>query len=220
MDQYRDFKLKTPATLLISGPSGSGKSSLVQKIIQNLGSVYDNPAKQVIICYSREQPLYDDLRQHSPLPIKFIKGLPKDIKPQARTLLIFDDLQDEFGPTITSFFIKNSHHYDVDVILLCQNLFEKSAHHRTCSLNSSGIIVFKNPRDAAQMGYLARQITPFNPAFLISAYKQATEEPHSYLFINLKQDTPELLRYRDSVFPAISHFYVDKRNRKILQLPI
>ena len=143
------YKLKTPASLMLSGPSGAGKSTLIQEIIQRLPEVFDRPPTSVVFCYARNQYLYDDIKKHCPVPIQFIKGLPESLRPAPRSLIIFDDLQSEFGPLITSYFVAHSHHSDCDILSVAHNLFEKGSYHRTCSLNTHALCVFKNPRDKA-----------------------------------------------------------------------
>ena len=218
MDIYDAYKLQTPASIILAGPSGSGKTTLIEQILSRLNEVFDRTPTQVIVCYARDQNLYNQMKKASSVPIEFIKGIPNNLKPKARTLIIFDDLQDEFGQIITSYFIKHSHHSDCDIILICQNLFAKSPHLRTCSLNTGAIIKMKDPRDSSQINFLARQICPFNPSFLISAYKQATQKPHSYIYINLKQQTDDSYRYRDSIFPKEANYYVDKKLYSALEL--
>jgi hypothetical protein len=77
-------------------------------------------------------------------------------------------------------------------------------------LNAHYMIIFKNPRDAAQITYLARQISPENPKFLVEAYRDATSIPHGYLLIDLKQNTPDVLRYRTDIFERNVTIYVPK----------
>lgn len=62
------------------------------------------------------------------------------------------------------------------------------------------MVIFKNPRDPLQFQYLARQIAPQMSLQLFSLYKEVTEQPHSYLFIDLHQNTPDLLRFRTDIF--------------------
>ena len=69
------------------------------------------------------------------------------------------------------------------------------------SLNANYIIYFKNPRDRAQITYLARQIFPENVKFIQEVYKDATSKPHTYLLIDLKQDTPDDYRIRTNILP-------------------
>ena len=204
------FKIKCPATIIISGPTGSGKSYLVQKIIQNLDLVFDRPPLRILYCYSIFQPLFETIKQLSPIPIEFQRELDETLVPKQRTLVIADDLQDS-AKIIMDWFTKISHHSDCDILYLNQNIFLQNDAHRTCNLNTHILCLFKNPRNSQQVSYLARQISPGNPKFLLDAYKQATQKPHGYLFLNLQQATPDHLRIRDSFFYPDANFFIDKR---------
>ena len=204
------YLLRCPVTCLFAGCSGAGKTQLVKQIISRPELVFDRPPKQIIICYSRTQAAYDEIRNSSKIPVELVQGLPPDLDPPPRTLLVIDDLQ-EHSELICEWFVKGSHHSDIDVIYLTQNLFLKTPAHRTASLNAHVLTIFKNIRDKTQIMCLARQLSPENPGFIMSAYKEATKRPYSYLIINLKQDTPDHLRVRDSFFAKESHFYVDKK---------
>ena len=83
-----------------------------------------------------------------------------------------------------------------------QNVFNKGKENRTISLNSHYIVLFKNPRDASQITHLAKQMYPGNIKFMQEAFHDATSDPHGYLLIDLKQDTPEHLRLRSRIFPG------------------
>ena len=52
-------------------------------------------------------------------------------------------------------------------------------------------MIFKNPRDASQITYLAKQMYPGHARFLQEVFGDATSEAYGYLFIDLKQETPE-----------------------------
>ena len=86
---------------------------------------------------------------------------------------------------IAKLFTKKSHHGNLSVIYIVQNLFHQSKDHRTISLNASYIVLTKNVRDASQVIHLAEQIYPNNVKFFQQAYQMATAEPFSYLFIDL-----------------------------------
>ena len=211
-------KISSPATIMISGPSGCGKSTLVEQLITRASEAFDVTPDRVVFCYSRDQSLYADIARKSTIPIEFVQGLPADLKPAPNSLVIIDDLQGE-GPTISDWFTKNSHHFNCSVMYLVQNLFLNTPHHRTCNLNTHVLCVFKNPRDKVQVMCLARQISPENPKFILSAFSQATEMPHGYLVFNLKQATPDHLRLRDSFFDEAT-FFVDKKNMQTFDLVI
>ena len=65
------------------------------------------------------------------------------------------------------------------------------------------MVVFKNPRDASQLANLARQMYPGRGAFVQEAFADATASPYGYLLIDLKQNTPDDLRLRTSILPAM-----------------
>ncbi|KAG8238409.1 hypothetical protein J437_LFUL011594, partial [Ladona fulva] len=50
--------------------------------------------------------------------------------------------------------------------------------------------------------HLSRQLYPENPKFIQESYNDRTEKPHGYLFIDLKQYTPDIYRYRTEIFPT------------------
>ena len=102
------------------------------------------------------------------------------------------------------------------MLYLVQNLFSNNKEHRTISLNTHYMVVFKNPRDATSMSHLARQMYPGRTKFALDAFKDATSEPHGYLLIDLKQDTSEDMRLRTCIFPDydLQYVYLSK-NKKI-----
>ena len=54
-----------------------------------------------------------------------------------RTLLIIDDLMHETNETVAKLFTRVSHHKNVSVVYLTQNLFNNNKHNRTISLERS-----------------------------------------------------------------------------------
>ena len=59
--------------MIIAGPSGSGKSKLVEKLLQEK-TLFDPPLKKVVYCYDRWQPQFDRMKKHT----HFYKGLPPE----------------------------------------------------------------------------------------------------------------------------------------------
>jgi len=126
-------------------------------------------------------------------------------------LLVIDDLMQETDETVANLFTKGSHHRNVSVLFLAQNLFPKNKFARTMSLNAHYMVLFKNPRDASQFANLARQMYPKTSQFAVEAYKDATREPYSYLLVDLRPEQDEDLRLRTNIFPGETHYvYVPK----------
>ena len=152
------------------------------------------------------------------MQIEFREGLPQptdysnDI--DKKKLLVLDDLMRESSScdVILDLFTKGSHHKNISVIFITQNIFHKGKSQRDISLNTKYLVIFKNPRDRAQIQHLARQVYPEDPRFLQEAYIDATRSPHSYLFLDLSQDTSDEFRVRGCIFPtdAVNYVYVPK----------
>lgn len=197
-----------PCTILVSGPTGCGKSNFVARFI--CAQLLDPPPNKIIWLYSEWQPLYDALLL-SDAPVEFVKGEGEEalvrvfdaINPNIRNLLVLDDLMDTAGnsATVQKIFTQGSHHRNLTVIYLVQKLFHQGKAQRSISLNAHYIVLFKNPRDKTQIGILARQMFPNRWQFLVDAFEHATRKPFAYLVLDLRPDTPDEMRVRAKVFP-------------------
>jgi hypothetical protein len=208
MNEESNFKFVHPSSILLVGPSSSGKSILCYNLIKNIDKIFDKKIVEIIWCYSESQPLHEKITKISPLPIRFLPGLPDiDEITQGDTnyepkLLVLDDLMTQkSGNQIVDLFIKHSHHKNLSVIFILQNLFHQSKGMRDISINAHYLILMKNPREKAQINYFARQFLPENSKFVNEAYLDATSEPYSYILFDLKQETPDHLRIRSKIFP-------------------
>lgn len=200
--------LQHPFTCSVAGPTGCGKTQFTMKLIENRASmIYPVPSK-VIWYYGIHQSLFERRRN-----IDFREGLPKleEFDGTSSTLIILDDLMHEVNDDVSRLFTRGSHHRNISVIFLTQNIHHASRHSRTLNLNTHYLILFKNPRDASQIVYLARQMYPSNNRFLVESFRDATAKPYGYLFIDLKPETDESFRVRTGVFPdEINYVYVPK----------
>ena len=203
------YTFKHPFSCLIAGPSQSGKTTFVERLIKHRNEMIFPPPKAIIWHYSELQPAYESMRDD----VTFKKGVPTEtqFKSYSGNLVIIDDLMSEMGSVSSDIFTKHVHHNNMSVIYIVQNLFNRAKNHRTLSLNSNYIVLFKNPRDKAQVTYLARQVFPHKPKILQQAYNDATRHPHSYLLLDFQQATPENRRLKSEIFPGENRFiYVEK----------
>ena len=99
-------------------------------------------------------------------------------------------------------FTKISHHKNIFVIILLQNLFPNSKYMRDISANSTYIVLMSNPRETKQIRILSSQVDVENSKFIWDCYKDATKDkPYSYLFLDFDQETPEKIKVRTNIFP-------------------
>ena len=195
---YEELLLKHPFTCLIAGPTMSGKSFFVQRLISYAQNIITPPPERIVWCYGGA---WQDSFSSFP-NVEFVAGLNfTQNSSKIPTLLIIDDLMCETNDNVTKIFTKGCHHQNMSVIYIVQNLFHKGKEQRTISLNSNYIVMFKNPRDLSQITHLAKQISPGNTKSVHEAFKDATNNPFGYLFLDFKATTVEELRLRTNIFP-------------------
>ena len=206
---YKKEPFLHPFTCIIAGPSGSGKTQLVLSILSKPSEFISPPPQRIIYCYSTWQDKFNQFQNK----IQFINGITDTEElyntPHESKLVIFDDLMEESNNnfSVQHLFTRGSHHHNLSIILLTQNLFAKGKFARTINLNSHYTIVFDNPRDRTQIRYLAREIFPDNTKFLIEAYTDAIKSPHGYIFIDNKQGTPTDIRIQSKIHEIIRTVY-------------
>lgn len=212
-----------PFTSIIAGPTSCGKTVFVTKFLTHIKNMVDKEIKQIVWCYGVSQPIHEDIQKMINVPIRFIEGVPtlNDVAPETvdipTRLVIIDDLMRESNGQVVDIFSKGSHHRNLSVLFLTQNIFYQGKGARDMSLNTHYIVLFKSPRDKTQIVHLARQMCPENTKFLHEAYLNATAEPHTYLLFDMKQSTPEAFRYRTNIFPGEEQcVYIPKKPCKVI----
>jgi len=180
-----DTRWKHPFTSVLSGATGSGKTVFVKNFLKHLDHMCDTVFERIILYYGAWQSGYKELGAN----IEFREGLPQtcdwssDPRPK---LVIIDDLMSESssGKAIVNIFTKGSHHSNLSVIFISQNLFHQGKGQRDISLNAHYIVLFRNLRDRGQISHLSRQVYPDNPQFLTEAYWDATSRPYDYILLD------------------------------------
>ena len=202
-EQKQNFVFKHPFTANISGPTSSGKTAFVTSLLQK--SKIDPPPQRIIWLYKRWQPLYDVIKETVYPKVEFMQGIPINLEhdafidPKTVNLVILDDLMSTSSkdPRINELFTEGSHHRNLSVIAINQNLYynKDPTQRRNCHY----LVIFNNPVDKQQVMTLARQMYPENPQYLMRYFHRATSQPYGYLLIDLKPCTPEHLRMRINI---------------------
>ena len=200
-----DLRFKTPFTCIIASPSKSGKSTFVSKLLQNANNMFTSPPSEIYYFYNTWSPTFDELKRAG-VVTDFIKGictrewLDDHCSNQPNVTIVLDDQAMNLTKEVAEIFSVQSHQYNVNCILLAQNLFTKNKFFRDASLNASYIILGKNPRDESSIRFLAQQMLPNRSKLLIDAYFLATRNPYTFLLLDFCQTTPEMFRLRSNVF--------------------
>jgi hypothetical protein len=148
------------------GPTCSGKTQFVFRLIRHANQLIDPPPEKIVYCYGEFQQSFAAFPQ-----VKFYEGLPNlpDVSRfdgKFRISLIIDDLMNEANKDVCNLFTKLFHDRSVSVVFITQNLFHRSRHIRTINLNTHYLVLFKNPRDGNQVAMLAWQMNPSKSKFL------------------------------------------------------
>ena len=144
-----DLKFKHSFSCVLNGPSGSGKTSFCIRFYENLKKLCTVPdfIGGIVWCYSEISAIpYHHLAAHS----LFHKGVSADFNNCGKNtcLIILDDLlNDAYSKDVCDQFTKGSHHRNITVILITQNLFHQGKYCRDISLNATYIVVLKFVRD-------------------------------------------------------------------------
>ena len=171
------------------------------------------PPEKIVWCYSQWQPAYTEILVTIP-NIEFVKGILTALEQDAyfsvnkRNLIVIDDQMIEAGKEnrIVNLFTKGSHHRNLNVIYVVQNLFHQGKGNRSISLNSHYLVLFKNPWDKLQVLTLAKQMYPGRIDFFLKQYEEAVRRPYGYLLIDLKTTTQDDCRLRTNVLPGEEEF--------------
>jgi hypothetical protein len=192
------LKFKHPCTIIIAGPTQSGKSTFIQNLINQKDALFTQQFSEVVYCSPQDQPI--SLNIGSKITVH--GGIPEEqmFDDQKPRLVILDDLMRETNANVVDLFTRGSHHRNISVIFITQNIFNQGKGQRDISLNAHYIICFKNPRDKNQIMNLARQVYPENTKFIQEAYQNATSKPFGYLLFDLTQTQHDAYRFRSNIF--------------------
>jgi len=173
-----------------------------RRVLQNLDALCTERefGGGIIWCYSEKTAVPKS--KQLPSNTTYQEGVPEifgDCKPR---LVILDDLlNDVYSKQVCDLFTRGCHHRNISVILVTQNLFHQGRYCRDILLNAHYVVALKNVRDKTQYAYLANQVYPEDSLGLYNAYLDATQRPHGCLFLDLTQDTDDVMRFRTNIFP-------------------
>ena len=184
MQVGKPFRFHTPSSILVVGPSGCGKTVFKEKILLENKELFETPPTQVHYCYGvwqgRFQPIQDrgvvfheGISDHS----AFVQWFP----PGGKGVMVLDDLVDEgsHDKRVLDLFTKHSHHQNVTVLYLCQDMFPVGKYAKSISL------AFKNPQDQLGIRNVLLQWFPTTWKDNLESFHQATTRPYGYLVVDL-----------------------------------
>ena len=169
-EEIKDIRLVTPFTLLLAGKSKCGKTHLLLDILRQWRYITDDTVgfytKHIYWFYgtiaekqmAEMKVIFDQFREElgdkdEKPSLHFEKGdfTSKNCQmlfdKMENAIVIIDDLMTEMtsNQQICSFFTRESHHLDINMIYLWQDIFPRQQHASTISKNTDYKILFDNP---------------------------------------------------------------------------
>lgn len=194
-----ELRLHHPFRMIVSGSSGTGKSTFVRQFLKDYRNTTDirDSVLRVLYYHGAEQQIFNEKIAKN-VDVVYNFGYSERHEDDKPHILIIDDLMSEMGddPRLSALFTKVSHHQNLSVIFLTQNLFHKGKEMRTVSLNAQVIVAMNNPRDRQQLMTLGRQIYPGSSNFFNAVLTAALAEPFSHLMIDLSPQCPDSKRLK------------------------
>lgn len=207
-----DFRFEKFASHLLAGASSSGKTFRIASYLRLKNEIIKGgeDIQNIVFCYAAWQPIYSELEKEK-VVTKWVNKLPsneefielvRDYKGRGGSIVVLDDFMSEISKDLVEIFTVTSRHYHTSTFILLQSLFPPNPLARILSLNCRFFHIFKNPRENAQISYLARQLNPSNYKWIVEAYHEATSKPYTCFVIDLTQEQKEEFRYRSNILPS------------------
>ena len=156
-----DVRFKSPTSIMISGPTQCGKTVLTRKLLTHAQELFSEDVSKIVYCYGAYQPSFLKFQQDIP-NINFVEGFPDNVLElfEGKSgILVIDDMMSSCSndERMADIMTKFSHHQNITVIYLVQNLFPPGKYSRTISLNCHYIFAFENSRDSLGISNLIQQ---------------------------------------------------------------
>lgn len=217
--EIKSFQLGENFTMMVCGPSDSGKTVFIAQLIVNKENICEIPPQRVVSVYCNNEGVINDLPQ---INVKInvnemneqqfnAEGLENFFIKQAtagqggdkapHSLLVFDDCQmkPNLVKAISGLFNGSARHNNISVIYVGQKLFDGHEQNRI-STNAKYLVLFKNSRFKNESGILNRQINPGRPGILAAMLD--TLNPHEHLLINFEP------RLRDKKLQYLTNLFL------------
>ena len=209
-----DLRLIPNFKILISGPSRCGKTWFTFNLIKNIQKISQDVPEKIVYVYSARQAGYEDWLKYVDHFVNADETAIDQVVQLAKSnklLVIFDDLiHSDLLQDIAKLFTIDGRHMKMSLVFLTQRLFFQNEYYKQISRNSDYFVLFRNPRNQAEIRDLARQVTPSDLS-LSTLYEMATIKPYSYLFLNFTQEAKEDYKYLTRLFEHPSTLYCYKK---------
>ena len=178
---------------IIFGQTGAGKTYFMLEVIRQK-LIHPFP-KKIYYMYNIEQDFMYKWNETEEQKINFIQGLKvEQMNTSEPSLLVIDDLLLSTNKDVVEMFILGSHHKQISLFYLSQNLFPDCSLFRTMSNNAHYFVIFNNKRNSTQIHRLAHQVFIGKDVLRIkNAYKRIQQQHWGFMVLTFVPELPEEL---------------------------
>lgn len=213
-----ELKFRCPMRCVINGPSLSGKSYLIIRLLQNRYQLFDQNFSQIVYVFpdSMEESRADYLRDLKKVDANmiFCEGLQNlDLEElkfgKSHKLIIFDDMMQELAdnPMISNLVSRESHHFNISYIITTQNFYFKGKYSLDVRRNASDLILFPDKTDNTALSLIGSKKYSQHPKILNHSMRWLEEnvpiKANRYLVIdcNSLSNLPSKMSIRTQIIP-------------------
>jgi hypothetical protein len=174
------------------------------RMLRNYKDMFNPVPKSILYAYGEYSETVPKLRS---LGVSVMAGTPTDeqlAKYPKPLLLVMDDLMLATSKKyLEDMFTKKSHHQNIAVVFVTQNLFDKNL--VAARQNAHYLVLMRAPNSAMHIKTLAIQMFADKFREFLKAYEEATRSAYGYLLVDLHPSSHPELRLRTSIFPDDHH---------------
>ena len=219
---------KTPAQIILAGPTKTGKSTLVTRILEHRDTMFDTRFVDITY-FASNANAFEGLKERLPF-VTFREGQPdwanfRNLSGKGPRLIILDDMQDvisgKFKADIEQLFTVHSHHNNITVIFIVHDNYKKNM--LTLRRNTDYYLYMTGGSGLTQVKNTALQI--FNDAGACNeAVKVAIEDIKSrskfgYLLLTTNNTVDSWRSISTNIFPGQQNtFYIPRETIEVPSL--
>lgn len=219
-----------PTQIMLGGPTKSGKTTLMQRLLENRATMFQPPIERVYWYYTMDNSVAGAKTMFP--DVIFVKGTvtsktTQDMELSRPTLLIMDDMQDMVLRTdtftvLSNLFTRESHHSNLSVALLVQDFFIKRLNQ--IAAQCENVIAMLSGSSSQKLESLGRRMfSTGGGAFLLWATQRIkAQSKWPYALMSQGAGVSECEKLRHFIFPGEANtFYVQKgtlQDRMYLEL--
>lgn len=195
-----DLKLKIPSGMVIGGATSSGKTELLLRLLENYQQMYAPVPKSILYCYGQMGSHVHKLQK---MGMHCVEGVPSDTlieRMEKPMLLIFDDMMTDVSlKYLSDIFCKRSHHQNIGVIFITQDLFDRKL--AVARNNAQYLLLTRSINSMNKIHNIGSHLYPGKLQPFLESYNDATSEPYGYLFLDNHAARRHELALRTKIFP-------------------